>query len=247
VNSPLKRRLKRFAKVVSPGAATPPPERPEEAVVSLTFDDGLDSQRIAAELLSARGLAGTFYVPSGLVARKGRLGWDDLRALAEQGHEVGGHTSSHAHLTELDAAAARREIEGDRNALLERDLDPVTFAYPYGEASSELELIVEQVGYRAARGIGGIVETVPPENVLRLRTPHSARGWTTTEQLAAFVHVAEHEGGWMIVPFHHIEPDGSVGSSYTTEPSQLVEFLDWLVARGLRVARVRDVVASTTA
>jgi peptidoglycan/xylan/chitin deacetylase (PgdA/CDA1 family) len=243
VNSPLKRRLKRLAKVVRPGVPAPPDEGPQEAIVSLTFDDGLASQRLAAELLSARGLTGTFYVPSGLVGRPGRLGWDDLRALAAQGHAVGGHTSTHVHLPELAAGAARGEIEGDRDALLEHDLDPVTFAYPYGEASPELESIVADLGYAAARGIGGIVETTPPENAFRLRTPHSARRWTTSEQLAALVLVAEHEGGWMIVPFHHLEPDGNVGSSYTTEPSLLAEFLDWLVARGVRVARVRDVVA----
>jgi peptidoglycan/xylan/chitin deacetylase (PgdA/CDA1 family) len=223
--------------------AEPPPERPQAAIVSLTFDDGLASQRIAGELLHARGLTGTFYVSSGLVGRAGRLGWDDLRALADQGHEIGGHTRSHVHLPELAADAARREIEADRAALLEHDLDPVTFAYPYGEAGAELESMVGDAGYAAARGIGGIIETVPPENVLRLRAPHSPRRWTTPEQLAALVHVAEHEGGWMIVPFHHIELDGKVGSSYTTEPSQLEEFLDWLLARGVQVARVRDIVA----
>lgn len=74
--------------------------------------------------LAARGLRATFYVPSGLVGRKGRLGWDDLRALVSQGYEIGGHTSSHSHLPALTASDARREIESDRHALLKRDLNP---------------------------------------------------------------------------------------------------------------------------
>ena len=191
-----KRGLRRLAQMVRrSGAPAPPAERPREAIVSLTFDDGLASQRIAAELLDARGLTGTFYVPSGLVGRKGRFDWDDLRALVAQGHEVGGHTSTHVHLPEL----ARVRPGRDRvrpEALLEHDLDPVTFAYPYGEATPELESIVRDVGYRAARGIGGVVESIPPENGLRLRTPHSARSWTTLEQLTALVHVAEPRG-WL--------------------------------------------------
>lgn len=224
-------------------AAAPVPDGPQDPIVSLTFDDGLLSHRTAAELLAARGLTGTFYVPSGLVGQKGHLGWDDLSALAAQGHEVGGHTSSHSHLPALTVNDARREIESDRLALLERELDPLTFAYPYGESTPEVESIVREVGYIAGRGIGGVVESVPPKHPFRLRSPHSARTWTTSEQLAALVLVGAHEAGWTIVPFHHLEAEGEATSSYTTDPSQFAEFLDWLVARGVQVARVRDVIA----
>jgi peptidoglycan/xylan/chitin deacetylase (PgdA/CDA1 family) len=224
-------------------AEAPLPDGPQEPIVSLTFDDGLASHRIAAELLAARGLRGTFYVPSGLVGRDGHLGWDDLRALVSQGHEIGGHTSSHSHLPALTPSDARREIESDRLALLERDLDPLTFAYPYGESSPDVEAIVRDVGYVAGRGIGGVVESLPPADPFRLRSPHSARSWTTSEQLAALALVGAHEAGWMIVPFHHLETEGRVTSSYTTDPSQFAEFLDWLVARRVRVVCVRDVIA----
>lgn len=214
----------------------------QDPLVSLTFDDGVASQRIAAELLAARGLRGTFYVCSGSVGREGHLGWDDLRALVAQGHEIGGHTSGHPHLPALPVSEARREVESDRLALLERDLNPVTFAYPYGESNPEVESIVREVGYVAARSIGGVVESLPPRNPFRLRAPHSPRTWTTPEQLIALALVGAHEGGWMIVPFHHLEADGLAVSSYTTEPSQFAEFLDWLIARAVPVVCVRDVI-----
>ncbi len=224
-------------------AEASPSDGLQDPVVSLTFDDGLASHRSAAELLAERGLKGTFYVPSGLVGRKGNLGWDDLRAIRALGHEIGGHTSGHVHLPALDVADARREIESDRLALLERDLDPVTFAYPFGEYSPAVESIVREAGYVAARGVGGVVESVPPENVFRLRTPHSARTWTTPEHLSALVLVGAHEAGWTILPFHHVEAEGRVTSTYTTDPSQFAEFLDWIVARAVRVVRVRDIAA----
>jgi peptidoglycan/xylan/chitin deacetylase (PgdA/CDA1 family) len=227
--------------------AASPADGPQDPVVSLTFDDGLASHRFAAEQLAERGLTGTFYVPTGLVGREGNLGWDDLVAMRKLGHEIGGHTSGHVHLPALDVEEARREIESDRLALLERDLDPVTFAYPYGESSPVVESIVREVGYLAGRGIGGIVESMPPEEIFRLRTPHSARTWTTAEHLTALVLVGAHEDGWMILPFHHIEAEGRVASSYTTDPTQFTEFLDWLVARAARVVSVRDVVEVTPA
>lgn len=224
-------------------AEASPSGGPQDPVVSLTFDDGLASHRSVAELLAARGLTGTFYVPSGLVGRKGNLGWDDLLAIRALGHEIGGHTSGHVHLPTLELAEARREIESDRLALLERDLDPVTFAYPFGESSPAVESIVREVGYVAARGVGGVVESLPPENVFRLRTPHSARSWTTVEHLTALVLVGAHEDGWTILPFHHVEAEGRATSTYTTDPSQFTALLDWIVARAARVVRVRDVVA----
>jgi peptidoglycan/xylan/chitin deacetylase (PgdA/CDA1 family) len=214
-----------------------------DPVVSLTFDDGVASQRTAAELLTARGLRGTFYVCSGSVGGEGHLGWDDLRALVAQGHEIGGHTTGHPHLPALNVSEARREIESDRLALLERDLNPVTFAYPYGESSPEVESIVGEVGYVAGRGIGGVVESLPPQNPFRLRAPHSPRTWTTSEHLVALALVGAHEGGWVILPFHHLEAEGRAASSYTTEPSQFAEFLDWLIAQAVRVVCVRDVIA----
>lgn len=245
VTGPVGRRLRRFANVLRHrDAELSSSDVPRDSIVSLTFDDGLASQRIAGELLAERGLTATFYVSSGLVGRRGNLGWDDLRALVDQGHEVGGHTKSHARLRALAADAARSEIESDRLALLERGLDPVTFAYPYGESSAEIESMVREAGYVAARGIGGVVETLPPEDLFRLRAPHSARAWTTAEHLGGLVLAAEHEQGWAIVPFHHLEDGGRVASNYTTAPLQLAAFLDWLVARDVRVVRVRDVVAA---
>lgn len=234
------RRLRRVAGGSAASVASP--DGLQGPVVSLTFDDGVASQRLAAELLAERGLSGTFYVTSGSIGREGHLGWDDLAALVAQGHEIGGHTSGHAHLPALTVEEARREIESDRLALLERGLNPVTFAYPFGESSPAVESIVREVGYSAARGVGGVVESLPPENPYRLRSPHSARAWTTAEQLAALVLVGAHEAGWMIVPFHHLEAEGQVASTYTTDPEQFREFLDWLVERAVRVACVRDVV-----
>ena len=244
----MKRRLRELvrrltAAPVGSEAEASPSDGLQDPIVSLTFDDGLASHRIAAELLAERGLTGTFYVPSGLVGRKGNLGWDDLRAIRALGHEIGGHTSGHVHLPALDLAEARSEIESDRLALLEHDLDPVTFAYPFGESSPAVESIVREAGYVAARGVGGVVESVPPENRFRLRTPHSARTWTTPEHLTALVLVGAHEAGWTILPFHHVEAEGRVTSTYTTDPSQFAEFVDWIVARAARVVRVRDVVA----
>lgn len=211
-------------------------------IVSLTFDDGLASQRRAWELLEDRGLRGTFYVASGLVGSPGHLGWEDITRLAARGHEIGGHTESHARLPIIPVKQAEEEIVRDLHALKAHGLDPVSFAYPYGESTGEIEGLVRQAGYMAGRGIGGVVETVPPVNAYQLRAPHSAREWTTAEHLAGLVLTAEHEEGWLILPFHHF--GRNQGSSYTTPDGEFTAFLDWLVERDVRVKPVREVVSA---
>ncbi|MGC3996081.1 MAG: polysaccharide deacetylase family protein [Anaeromyxobacter sp.] len=70
--------------------------------------------------------AGLLALASGLEARVGlherelppgtrMMGWDDVRALAAAGVEVGGHTVTHAVLPHLAPARARREVEGCRD------------------------------------------------------------------------------------------------------------------------------------
>lgn len=61
--------------------------------------------------------------------------WDDVRALAAAGVELGGHTVSHAILSKLPPEAQAAEIQGCA-ASLARGLGraPVSFAYPFGRA-----------------------------------------------------------------------------------------------------------------
>src|SRR5436305_15141417 len=154
---------------------------PPRATVSLTLDDGVASQRAAAELVDARGLKATFYVPTGLVGTAGRLDWAEVEQLAAAGHEIGGHTRSHVRLPELTDEEAEKEIGADRRALLERGLEARTFAYPFGEHDLRARSLVKSAGYEAARAVGGILETIPPEELYALRTPHSARGRTDAD------------------------------------------------------------------
>jgi peptidoglycan/xylan/chitin deacetylase (PgdA/CDA1 family) len=59
--------------------------------------------------------------------------WDDARALAFAGIELGGHTHGHPILARLDPSVQRREIEGGR-ASMARELgaEARSFAYPWG-------------------------------------------------------------------------------------------------------------------
>jgi peptidoglycan/xylan/chitin deacetylase (PgdA/CDA1 family) len=97
-----------------------------------------------AEALEAR----TGRTPADLPAGARALDWDEVRALAASGLDVGGHGVGHAALHNLSLADARREVEGCRDAIAERlGRPPRHFAYPNGFHSPAIRRAVREAGY----------------------------------------------------------------------------------------------------
>jgi peptidoglycan/xylan/chitin deacetylase (PgdA/CDA1 family) len=81
----------------------------------------------------------------------GLMSWDQLRALARDGHEVGSHSLSHPILTLVDDAQLEREVAGSRlrlEAELQRPCE--SFCYPNGDCDERVAAAVRQAGYRRA-------------------------------------------------------------------------------------------------
>lgn len=84
------------------------------------------------------------------------MDWDALRALVERGVEVGAHTVSHAHLTQLGDDELRRELTVSK-ARLEDELGRRCrfLAYPFGEDDARVHAAAEAAGYDAAFSLRG--------------------------------------------------------------------------------------------
>ncbi|NYI04745.1 polysaccharide deacetylase family protein [Allostreptomyces psammosilenae] len=239
------------------GGTHPGPNGPTgPTVVSLTFDDGSEDHYLhVLPSLREHGMTGTFYVNSGRVGAPGYLTAAQLRALAAEGHEIGGHTADHARLTELDEAERGHQICDDRAALLDLGLPVRNFAHPFGADSPEVRRQVARCGYNSARDIGGIVspgscsgcrhaEPVPPPDRYGVRTPDSADERTTLATLQEYVLQAERNGGgWVPIVFHHV--CDACSESLVITPETFDAFLDWLrprAAAGTTVATVDGVI-----
>ena len=135
----------------------PPPAAAATTVVSLTFDDGSWTQWSARQTLRDHNMRATFYVNSGLTTDQPggwRMTWSQLRDLAADGHEIGGHGLTHPDFTQLTPEAQRREACDDRTNLLNRGFSPVaSFAYPYARYSQSAMSAVQQCGYTSARTV----------------------------------------------------------------------------------------------
>jgi peptidoglycan/xylan/chitin deacetylase (PgdA/CDA1 family) len=84
------------------------------------------------------------------------MDWDALRALAERGVEIGSHTISHPHLTQLDDDELRRELVESRERLEDGLGRPCRFvAYPYGDDDARVHEAARAAGYEAGFALPG--------------------------------------------------------------------------------------------
>ena len=145
-----------------------------ERTVVLTFDDAFaDFAENALPALQAAGFAATLYVPTAYVAsreawlsREGEpnapvMGWDELRAAAAAGIEIGAHSHTHAELDLLAGDALMTELARPK-AILEDQLgqEVTTFAYPFGVHCARVRRGVKAAGYRTACAIGNLPASV---------------------------------------------------------------------------------------
>ncbi|RKH35460.1 chitin deacetylase [Corallococcus praedator] len=219
---------------------------PGQVIVSLNFDDCLASQSQGAAILQARGMRGTFFVHSTRMGQSGRLTLAQVRALRDAGHEIGGHTLTHPHLSELPPDEQRKEICNDRVALLNAGFRVTSFAYPFGDKDATTRQIVIDCNYNSARESGGLrtatggssnpyAEPVPPADPYAIRTHGSVQDTTTLTALKNYVLRAEESGGgWVPIVFHHICGPCNPPQTYSIAPATLTAFVEWLATRASR-------------
>ena len=123
--------------------------------ILLTFDDGYESWvRVCLPVMERFGVKGVFFVTSGLLdaAEEGTeavahfvrdrlcltkprraLTWEGTWQLLAAGHTIGGHTRTHARLSQLTSEAQQVEIKTDKDQLESKlNTTIIDFAYPFG-------------------------------------------------------------------------------------------------------------------
>lgn len=138
---------------------------PERAVV-LTFDDGYRNfLTSAAPRLAARGFPVSLFLTTDAIQTDGHskpgnwsetddetfLSWKEVKALREQGVELGSHTCSHRKLAELAAADAQHELRASYEAMQTHLSQPaMPLAFPFGSYSDAVIAMARQLPYTCA-------------------------------------------------------------------------------------------------
>lgn len=127
-----------------------------DRTIGITIDDGyLSVYAEAFPRLREAGLPFTVFVSTDPVDRKfsGFMTWDHIREMRDAGVTIGAHTSTHLHMPANLLARNRADLTKS-NARLKEELGdvPALFAYPFGEASTEIQGLVRAAGHVAAFG-----------------------------------------------------------------------------------------------
>jgi peptidoglycan/xylan/chitin deacetylase (PgdA/CDA1 family) len=139
--------------------------------VAITFDDAYASTvELARPILDRFGVRATVFVPTDYIgggpmswpgidqwvgteheAELMPMSWGDARELAEAGWEIGSHTCSHPHLSQVPEQRLDRELRESRQ-VCERELGRPcrSIAYPYGDFDARVVAATERAGYEAA-------------------------------------------------------------------------------------------------
>ena len=123
---------------------------PNQNCVCLTFDDGCETDLIAAApLLREFGFRATFYVTAGFLGTPGYLSEEQLRQLDSEGFEIACHSMTHAYLTDVSEAEVRREIV-DAKTRIEQILGHAIehFSCPGGRYDRRTLAMVRQAGFK---------------------------------------------------------------------------------------------------
>jgi peptidoglycan/xylan/chitin deacetylase (PgdA/CDA1 family) len=172
--------------------------------MAVTFDDAYVSILEAGlPILERLGMPATVFVPTGPASAGGLMdwselarwvggehehelrcmSWEQLRSLLEQGWEIGSHTATHPHLTEIGAERASSELRDSRAACEEELQRPChSLAYPFGSYDATVLDLAAAAGYRTAVTLDERI-AAPLRGRRRLEVPREAiyrsTGWVT--------------------------------------------------------------------
>jgi len=134
--------LGRFAKLETP------------RIVTTSWDDGDRADLRLAEMLRARGIDGTFYIPIAPYAPRPLVGPADLKILSSGGFEIGAHSVTHKPLWGLSAEELASEVSPCKPMLEDIIGKEVRmFCYARGRYDSNVIRTLKEAGYRGARTV----------------------------------------------------------------------------------------------
>jgi peptidoglycan/xylan/chitin deacetylase (PgdA/CDA1 family) len=115
----------------------------KQKVVILTFDDGYKNQYSNAKpILDKYGFKATFYIVCNYVGSgDNRMTWEQIHSLHDEGHDIAAHTMNHDDLSKLSPQAVEYEVAQSKQCLLDKGINPKSFAYPFNGGSDDPSVI----------------------------------------------------------------------------------------------------------
>ncbi len=145
-----------------------------EKALTLSYDDGIESDKKLVEIMDKYGIKGTFNISSVMIGRTGAADFamsaeDIVKTYTPGGHEVAIHGHTHPYLEELSANNCMYEICENRK-VLEEIMGTIIrgCAYPFGTYSDSVVEILKMCGIKYARTVESTKKFDIPTDWLRM-------------------------------------------------------------------------------
>ncbi len=204
-------------------------QQAKQTIVSITFDDGLESQY---KFIKEYHINSTLYILPGLSEFEGQklMSMEQIRELYSLGNEIGCHTMTHVNLSKEDSFIVEKELKECKEKLAE--FNPVSFSYPYGAIGHED--IVKKY-FKSAKTTKQGINKNCSFNLKVLILVHNR--W---DQRIKWLKEWIKEGGWIVISIHGIKenPRGLIDIT----PEEFKELIEILKKSNVKIMKVGDVI-----
>lgn len=216
---------------------------PTAGCVTLTFDDGWDSQYSEArKKMDAYNFPGVAYITPSKVGTTNYMTLAQIKELRDAHNwDIAGHHDTN--LTTLPTSEAETVLIGVKKWLLSNGFIKGSshFAYPNGGFSADIIDIAKKY-FTTGRTIVSFAETLPPSNYMALKVLLVIDS-TTTASIATAVDQARTNKEWLIIVFHKIVTSPGATTEYSIANFSTV--IDDIATDGIAVKTITDVMHGT--
>jgi peptidoglycan-N-acetylglucosamine deacetylase len=190
--------------------------------INYTFDDGCSNQfTIAIPLFDENGFKLTLFTVTDWVSN-----WSALQSAAANGHEIAGHTVSHANFGEVTLVQQESELKNSKQ-LIESNIAEkkcITMAYPFCVPGTDS---ICSKYYISARGCQGFIEPKTPGSYFNVSSVIGGNlgAIKTLNDFKLKFESAANSHGWCVFLFHGIDNDGGYSPIPSTELRKSLEYL----------------------
>ncbi len=204
-----------------------------EGLVTLSYDDGYASFfNNVLPLLQSHNFVASENVVNDFLNQTDYMTTSQALQVNKDGIDIGSESLTHPFLTSLSDTQALGEIQNSRNAYLSSGLTPVSvFTYPYGDYNDNVENMVKNSGYIAARGTD-LGYNTRNSNPYELRT-ENVETPTTFAEVKQWIDTAIQNKTWLILGLHDVGTSNNDGYEISTALMQ--QILDYLAQTKARV------------
>lgn len=174
-------------------------------LVSLTFDDGWETQYSAARpAMQQYNFPATFYISTGFLGTPDYMTNAMVQTLKDEGNHIAAHTVTHPHLPTLTDQQLAIEL-GDSKSYLQTTFgtDANDFASPFGEVDARVMTFVKNY-YTTHRGVlPGFNYKDDTFDIYDLKVQNILNS-TTTAEVQGWINQALAEKSWLILVYHAV-------------------------------------------